>query len=115
MIPISKGKGATSHTCPPIPQFGHIVYRSYQPFCSPDITLYYTLSRKAFGFEEPVGDHVLYIAVSDHKERTTRIYTRDLDGGIDHFYSTKSDVPDINLEDGVVEVKFGEERCQGRQ
>jgi hypothetical protein len=78
-------------------------------FDNPDLTLYYTLTWKQIDSEQPrkVGEHVLYITVFDHKERTTRIYTRD--GGTDRFYSTGSDVPDFDIQHGLVEVKLGQE------
>jgi hypothetical protein len=57
--------------------------------------------------QSQAGQRVLYITIFDHKERTTRIYTRD--GAIDRFYSVESDVPLIDLEHGLLEVKFGKE------
>ena len=78
-----------------------------KPFSIPDTSLYYTLTRKypskkdvdceiwedAPGFTENdiLGERTLYITVFDHKERTTRVYTRD--DKVETFYSTKSDAP----------------------
>jgi hypothetical protein len=43
----------------------------------------------------------------DHKERTTRVYTRD--GTTERFYSTESDVPLIDLRHGLLETKLDKE------
>ena len=83
-------------------------------FDHPDLTLYYTLTRKGasdadqdtYELLKP-GERVLYITIFDHKERTTRIYTRD--GMENGFYSTKSDVPAIDLKHGVLEAQLGQE------
>jgi hypothetical protein len=62
-----------------------------EPFSNHDLSLYYTLTRKCpYKYEhriwddEPenterhkLGESTLYITVFDHKERTTRVYTRD--------------------------------------
>ena len=80
-------------------------------FDHPDLTLYYTLTRKGASDAEQdtyellkPGERVLYITIFDHKERTTRIYTRvGTDNG---FYSTKSDVPAIDLKHGVLEAQL---------
>lgn len=80
-------------------------------FDSPDLTLYYTLTRKRApntnSQDSGQPQRILYITVFDHKERTTRIYMRDAHGG--HFYATESDVPAIDLEHGLLEAKLGKE------
>jgi hypothetical protein len=89
-------------------------------FTHPDLTLYYTLTRKQSTIDpehwhDPIcrqysdqpGRRVLYITLFDHKERTTRVYTRD--GTTERFYSTKSDVPLIDLRHGLLETKLDEE------
>ena len=97
-----------------------------EPFSNPDLSLYYTLTRKRTFKESPLqdqdiennywnepeiaenlenqklGERTLYITVFDHKERTTRVYTRDNE--IDTFYSTKSDAPTIDVGHFVLEV-----------
>jgi hypothetical protein len=95
-------------------------------FSHPDLTLYYTLTRKrqvviaensdeASGPEnqdeagslehsDEAGKRVLYITIFDHKERTTRVYTRD--GTTERLYSTESDVPLIDLRHGLLETKL---------
>jgi hypothetical protein len=94
-----------------------------EPFSNPDLSLYYTLTRKRPSRESvPVdkrrdwdndpenaerhklGESTLYITVFDHKERTTRVYTRDND--IDIFYSTKSDAPIVDVGHFVLEVEI---------
>ena len=106
------------------------------PFSNPDLSLYYTLTRKrsfeleeeeeivtvpadiendySDGGHEPIaenakdynlGESALYITVFDHKERTTRVYTRDNE--IDIFYSTKSDAPIVDVGHFVLEVEIG--------
>ena len=47
------------------------------------------------------GEQTLYITVFDHKERTTRVYTRDNE--MDTFYSTKSDAPLVDVGHFVLE------------
>ena len=42
-----------------------------------------------------LGQWILYITVFDHKERTTRVYTRDDE--VETFYSTKSDAPQVDI------------------
>ena len=84
-------------------------------FTHPDLTLYYTLTRKriispeASSLEDSdeIGRRVLYITIFDHKERTTRVYTQD--GTTDRFYSTESDVPLIDLRHGLLETKLDKE------
>ena len=51
-----------------------------------------------------LGERTLYITVFDHKERTTRVYTRDND--MDIFYSTKSDTPLIDVGHFLLEVEI---------
>jgi len=67
-----------------------------EPFSNPDLSLYYTLTRERPS-EKSVkfGEWTLYITVFDHKEHTTRIYTRDNERDI--FYSTKTDAPLVNI------------------
>ena len=87
-----------------------------EPFINPDLSLYYTLTRRHPSKEsvpengsENAGKHILgertlYITVFDHKERTTRVYTRD--HGIDIFYSTKSDAPLVDVGHLLLEVEI---------
>ena len=54
-----------------------------EPLSNFDLSLYYTLTRShpsPSGFwrnRDRLGERTLYITVFDHKERTTRVYTRD--------------------------------------
>ena len=94
-----------------------------EPFRNPDLSLYYTLTRKRLSEtsvladkhmnrvndrENPekhtLGESALYITVFDHKERTTRVYTRDNE--IDTFYSTKSDAPLVDVGHSLLEVEI---------
>jgi hypothetical protein len=75
-----------------------------ETFDNPDLSLYYTLTRKRFKTSDQLGERTLYITVFDHKERTTRIYTRDND--MDIFYSTKSDTPLIDIGHFILEVEI---------
>ncbi|KAF8817230.1 hypothetical protein BYT27DRAFT_6863229 [Phlegmacium glaucopus] len=97
-----------------------------EPFGSPDLSLYYTLTRKRPSIpagwgpwgdrredrdNEPenaekhkLGERILYITVFDHKERTTRVYTRDNE--IDTFYSTNSDAPLVDVGHLLLEVEI---------
>jgi hypothetical protein len=89
-----------------------------QPFSNPDLSLYYTLTRKRPSKEgvlrwnnrdnEPenhkLGERTLYITVFDHKERTTRVYTRENE--LDAFYSTKSDAPLVDVGHLLLEVEI---------
>ena len=97
-----------------------------EPFSNPDLSLYYTLTRKRpsnesvtadienehgdgdNGLENAenhgLGESTLYITVFDHKERTTRVYTRDNE--IDTFYSTKSDAPIVDVGHFLLEVEI---------
>ena len=80
-----------------------------KPFSNPDLSLYYTLTRNRDNEPEnsenhKLGERTLYITVFDHKERTTRVYTRD-----DHaetFYSTKSDAPLVDVGHFILEVEI---------
>ena len=79
-------------------------------FTHPDLTLYYTLTRKRIISPEAsdqASRRVLYITIFDHKERTTRVYTRD--GTTDCFYSTESNVPIIDLRHGLLETNLDKE------
>ena len=93
------------------------------PFRNPDLSLYYTLTRKrpsipVYNYSnwgnEPenvgnvnLGESILYITVFDHKERTTRVYTQDNE--IETFYSTKSDAPLVDVGHFLLEVKIDAE------
>ena len=54
-----------------------------------------------------LGERTLYITVFDHKERTTRVFTRDDE--IDIFYSTKSDAPLVDVGHYLLEVEIDAE------
>ena len=100
-----------------------------QPFENPDLSLYYTLTRKRAVISnksihstvlrrirgrphsEPwdaerhkPGERTLYITVFDHKERTTRVYTRDDD--VETIYSTKLDAPLVDVGHHLLEVEI---------
>ena len=76
------------------------------PFGNPDLSLYYTMTRKrpSDAVNNKLGERTLYITVFDHKERTTRVYTRDNE--IDTFYSTKSDAPFVDVGHLLLEVEI---------
>ena len=94
-----------------------------KPFSNPDLSLYYTLTRKRASKKsvsrrnrdnEPEntenhkpGERTLYITVFDHKERTTRIYNRDNE--VETFYSTKSDSPLVDIGHSILEVEIDAE------
>ena len=49
-----------------------------EPFNNTDLSLYYTLTRRRPPEKSvKLGERTLYITVFDHKERTTRVYTRE--------------------------------------
>ena len=97
-----------------------------EPFNNPNFSLYYTLTRKRPSEEsvhaniendyidsdnEPehaeeykLGESTLYVTVFDHKERTTRVYTRDNE--IDIFYSTKSNAPIVDVGHFLLDVEI---------
>ena len=88
-----------------------------KPFSNPDLSLYYTLTRKRASERSvlmgngdnnaeihKLGERTLYITVFDHKERTTRVYTRD--GEVETIYSTKSDAPVVNVGHFLLEVEL---------
>ena len=77
-----------------------------EPFSNPDLSLYYTLTRNRDknANSHKLGERTLYIAVFDHKERTTRVYTQENE--IDTFYSTKSDAPLIDVGHFLLEVEI---------
>ena len=91
-----------------------------KPFSIPDTSLYYTLTRKrapeigvSWWNNEPeiaenhkLGERTLYITVFDHKERTTRVYTRDDENDSDTFFSTKSDAPLVDVGHFILEVEI---------
>ena len=94
-----------------------------KPFSNPDLSLYYTMTRKRaykgsglmwFKDNEPwdterhrPGERALYITVFDHKERTTRVYTRDNE--VETLYSTKSDAPLVDVGHFILEVEIDAE------
>jgi transposase InsO family protein len=72
-------------------------------FSNPDLSLYYTLTRKRrFKESARLGEWTLYITVFDHKERTTRVYTQENE--IDTFYSTTSDAPIVDVGHFLLEI-----------
>ncbi|KAF8805288.1 hypothetical protein BYT27DRAFT_7193008, partial [Phlegmacium glaucopus] len=97
-----------------------------EPFSIPGLSLYYTLTRKRTykesvpadgedegenednepgnGEKHKLGERILYITVFDHKERTTRVYTRDNE--IDIFYSTNSNAPLVDVGHLLLEVEI---------
>ena len=86
-----------------------------KPFSIPDTSLYYTLTRKRPSKKnediEPenvekheLGERTLYITVFDHKERTTRVYTRDDE--VETIYSTKLDAPLVDVGHHLLEVEI---------
>ena len=89
-----------------------------EPFSNPDLSLYYTFTRNRpskkrlswwsrFNERENAknpGERTLYITVFDHKERTTRVYTRN--NNMDIFYSTKSDAPLVDVGHFLLEVEI---------
>ena len=97
-----------------------------EPFSNPNLSLYYTLTRKRSskesvpanmhrnGDNEPehaknhnLGESILYITVFDHKERTTRVYTGENE--IDTFYSIKTDAPLVDVGHFLLEVEIDRE------
>ena len=93
-----------------------------EPFSNPELSLYYTLTRKRpskmselrkrrteseDAEKHKTGESDLFITVFDHKERTTRVYTRDND--VDTFYSTKSDAPLVDVGHFLLEVEIDDE------
>jgi hypothetical protein len=104
-----------------------------EPFRNSGLSLYYTLTRRHL-FEETapqrefknayvsdeewerrnnetenaeLGERTLYITVFDHRERTTRVYTRVDD--MDLFFSTKSDAPLVDVGHFRLEVEIDAE------
>ena len=80
-----------------------------KPFSNPDFSLYYTLTRNRDREPEnlenhKLGERILYITVFDHKERTTRVYTRDNE--VETVYSTKSDAPLVDVGHFILEVEI---------
>ena len=77
-----------------------------EPFNNPDLSLYYTLTRNRdkYAVNHKLGERILYITVFDHKERTTRVYTRDNEDDI--FYSTKSGAPLVDVGHFLLEVEI---------
>ena len=91
-----------------------------KPFSIPDLSLYYTLTWKRVCKDnelrstpyykrwdaetQKLGERTLYITVFDHKEGTTRVYTRN--GEVETIYSTKSDAPLINVGHFLLEVEL---------
>jgi hypothetical protein len=100
VVPLTRA----NHFLNTITSFAGLVER----FTHPDLTLYYTLTRKKMAIiPGDAGKRVLYITLFDHKERTTRVYARD--GTTERFYSTESDVPLIDLRHGLLETKLDKE------
>ena len=88
-----------------------------EPFGNLDLSLYYTLTRKRSSEEnvptdieivhrdgDKLGERTLYITVFDHRERTTRVYTRDNEKDI--FYSTRSAAPHVDVGHFLLEVEI---------
>ena len=91
-----------------------------EPFTIPDLSLYYTLTRKRAYKESgeergwrykpwdpekhKLGERTLYITVFDHKERTTRVYTRDDE--VETIYSTKSNTLLVDVGHHLLEVEI---------
>ena len=84
-------------------------------FEHPDLTLYYTLTRKGtlgVDVEMSPAERILYVTVFDHKECTTTIvYTQQ--GAANHYHLTQSSIPFIDLEHDLLEVKLGKEMDSG--
>ena len=88
-----------------------------KPFSNPDLSLYYTLTRKRSFVSlwntentenhHKLGERTLYITVFDHKERTTRVYTRDDE--VETIYSTKSGAPLVDVGHFILEVEIDTE------
>jgi len=79
-----------------------------QPFSNPYLSLYYTLIRKRPSEKSvQLGEWTLYIAIFDHKEHTTRVYTRDNEKDI--FYSIKSDARLVDTGRFLLEVEIDSE------
>ena len=94
-----------------------------KPFGNPDLSLYYTLTRRRpskknisrwnrdnepeNAEEHKHGERTLFITVFDHKERTTRVFTRDND--MDIFYSTNLDAPLVDVGHFLLEVEIDAE------
>ncbi|KAF8988111.1 hypothetical protein BDQ17DRAFT_525720 [Cyathus striatus] len=81
-------------------------------FNHPNFTLFYTLTR-SINYDNLSEVHlssnrVLYITILDYKEGTTRIYTQDT-ASSEHFYFTVNQVPDIDLQSHVLEIRIGSE------
>ncbi|KIJ27025.1 hypothetical protein M422DRAFT_260680 [Sphaerobolus stellatus SS14] len=83
-------------------------------FDSPDVTLYYTLTRKLkLPADAPpktrrqVGKRILYITIFDHKERTTRIYKSDGRKCKCKLYASGCNTPIVDLEHGLLEIPMG--------
>ena len=90
-----------------------------KPFSIPDLSFYYTLTRKR-AYKDGVlrsknyepwdaerhkpGERILYITVFDHKERTTRVYTRNDE--VEAIYSTKSDAPLVDVGHFLLKVEI---------
>ena len=85
-----------------------------EPFRNPDLSLYYTFTRKRpskksvlwwnNAKKHRLGERTLYITVFEHKERTTRVYTQDVEG--DTLYSIKSHAPFVDVEHHLLEVEI---------
>jgi len=67
--------------------------------------------------EDQFGKHVLYLTISHHTERTTRVYAEDFKTGegatgseTSYFYS--ADVVTVDLERGILSTKIGRRQIQ---
>ena len=90
--------------------------RLIKPFSNPDLSLYYTLTRNRDNEPEDsenesensenhkLRERTLYITVFDHKQHTTRVYTRDDE--VETIYSTKSDAPFVDIGHFILEVEI---------
>ena len=64
----------------------------------------YEIAENEIAEKHELGGRTLYITVFDHKERTTRVYTRD--DSNDTLYSTKSDAPLVDVGNFILEVEI---------
>ena len=79
-----------------------------EPFSNPDLSLYYTLTRKRPSEKSvKLEEWTLYITVFDRKEYTTRVFTRDNERNI--FYSTKPDARLVDIGYSLLEVEIDAE------
>jgi hypothetical protein len=75
-------------------------------FSDPALTLYYTLTRRyADDPQHILRQHVLYITVFHHTERTTRVYTKNQ---AHELRFSSADPVTVDLEHGVLMTKIGD-------